>query len=139
MSLIEQFQDAEKRARVVDACVLLVNSEVDKKKGFGGIVIKAGYGAVKSIKPGFVRKVVDGLFDRWAAELDGTHDFIGDHVHHTLHPFLPRVYVSPIPSIRSLRALNSHKPAYTPMPSRPSGSHQGVHDDCEDFMSQLVQ
>ncbi len=70
MSLIEQFQDAEKRARVVDACVLLVNSEVDKKKGFGGIVIKAGYGAVKSIKPGFVRKVVDGLFDRWAAELE---------------------------------------------------------------------
>ena len=76
--------------------------------------------------------------DRWAAELDGTSDFIGEHVHHTTYPFLPKVYVSPIPSVRTLRAQNSHKPAYSPMPSRPSGSHQGVYDDCEDFMSQLV-
>jgi hypothetical protein len=70
MSLIEKFQDAEKRGRVVDACVELVDGEVEKKKGLGGIVIKAGYGAVKGIKPGFVRKVVDGLFDRWAAKLE---------------------------------------------------------------------
>ena len=70
MNLIEKFQDPEKRARVVDACVELVDGEVDKKKGLGGVVIKAGYGAVKGIKPGFVRKVVDGLFDRWAAKLE---------------------------------------------------------------------
>lgn len=69
MSLIEKFQEPERRARVVDACVELVDSEVEKKKGLGGVVIKAGYGAVKGIKPGFVRKVVDGLFDRWAAKL----------------------------------------------------------------------
>ncbi|MBM4375352.1 MAG: hypothetical protein FJ095_09730 [Deltaproteobacteria bacterium] len=69
MSLIEKFQEPARRERVVDACVALVDVEVEKKKGFGGIVIKTGYGAVKGIKPGFVRKVVDGLFDRWAAKL----------------------------------------------------------------------
>jgi len=34
------------------------------------MVIKTGYKAVKGIKPGFIRKVVDSLFDRWAANLD---------------------------------------------------------------------
>jgi hypothetical protein len=70
MSLIEKFQDPERRARIVDDCVTLVDGEVDKKGGLGGVVIKTGYAAVKGIKPGFVRKVVDGLFDRWAAKLE---------------------------------------------------------------------
>ena len=70
MSLIDKFKEPEKRTRMIDACVLLVDGEVEKKKGFGGIVIKAGYGAVKGIKPGFVRKVIDGLFDRWAVNLE---------------------------------------------------------------------
>jgi hypothetical protein len=70
MSLSDSFKDTEKRARVVEDCVLLVDSEVGKKKGLGGVVIKAGYGAVKGIKPGFIHKVVDGLFDRWAAKID---------------------------------------------------------------------
>jgi len=85
MSLIEKFQDAEKRGRVVDACVELVDGEVEKKKGLGGIVIKAGYGAVKGIKPGFVRKVVDGLFDRWV--VGDLLAFIGRFTHsrHLLH------------------------------------------------------
>jgi hypothetical protein len=55
---------------VVDDCVVLVADEVKKKKGLGGMVIKAGYKAVNGIKPGFIRKVVDKLFDEWAAKLD---------------------------------------------------------------------
>src|SRR5690606_17357213 len=48
----------------------LVESEVDKKKGLGGMVIKTGYKAVKGIKPGFVRKVVGDLLGDWAVALE---------------------------------------------------------------------
>ena len=70
MSLTDALQDSSKRNTVIDDCVQLVDDEVKKKKGLGGMVIKTGYKAVKGIKPGFIRQVVDALFDRWAAELD---------------------------------------------------------------------
>ena len=61
---------ADKRDQVIDDCVTLVDEEVQKKKGLGGMVIKTGYKAVKGIKPGFIRKVVSSLFDEWAVQLD---------------------------------------------------------------------
>ncbi|MEZ4443111.1 MAG: hypothetical protein R3B72_28715 [Polyangiaceae bacterium] len=68
MSLKETLSD--KRSAVVDDCVNLVDREVDGKKGMGGMVIKAGYKAVKGIKPGFIRTVVDKLFDEWIEKLE---------------------------------------------------------------------
>ena len=70
MSLTAALADETKRVAVIDDCVALVDAEVQKKKGLGGMVIKTGYKAVKGIKPGFIRRVVDSLFDRWAANLD---------------------------------------------------------------------
>lgn len=70
MSLSQQLADAGKRQGLIDDCVALVDDEVEKKSGLGGVVIKTGYKAVKGIKPGFIRKVVDKLFDEWAAKLD---------------------------------------------------------------------
>ncbi len=70
MSLSAALNDADRRNNVIEDCVTLVDDEVKKKKGLGGMVIKTGYKAVKGIKPGFIRKVVDKLFDEWAAELD---------------------------------------------------------------------
>jgi hypothetical protein len=61
---------ADKRDQVIDDCVVLVDEEVKKKTGLGGLVIKTGYKAVKGIKPGFIRKVVSSLFDEWAVKLD---------------------------------------------------------------------
>ena len=69
-SLSEALSDQDKRDRVIDDCVVLVDDEVKRKKGLGGAVIKTGYKAVKGIKPGFIRKVVSSLLDRWAAKLD---------------------------------------------------------------------
>lgn len=68
MSLNEAL--SPKRDAVIDDCVKLVDDEVQKKKGMGGMVIKGGYKAVKGIKPGFIRKVVDKLFDAWVDELE---------------------------------------------------------------------
>ncbi len=70
MSLTEAFSDADRRERVIDACCVLVDQEVSKKKGVSGFTIKAGYKMVKGIKPGFVKTVVAGLFDDWIANLD---------------------------------------------------------------------
>jgi hypothetical protein len=70
MTVSEAVKDSGKRTLIVDDCVQLVDDEVGKKGGLGGMVIKTGYKAVKGIKPGFIRSVVDGLLDRWAAKLD---------------------------------------------------------------------
>ncbi len=40
------------------------------KGGISGLAIKAGYGAVKGIKPGFVRGVVTDLLPEFAQALD---------------------------------------------------------------------
>ena len=70
MSLSESLSKPETRERLVDDAIQLVEDEVGKKKGFGGIVIKTGYKAVKGISPGFIRKVVNSLFGKWAAKLE---------------------------------------------------------------------
>jgi hypothetical protein len=70
MSLSEQLTEPAKRDGLIDDCVELVDAEVKRKGGLGGVVIKTGYKAVKGIKPGFIRRVVDKLFDEWAAQLD---------------------------------------------------------------------
>ncbi len=70
MSLKESLSDASRRGPVIDDCVLLVDGEVQKKKGMSGVVVKAGYKAVKGIKPGFIRQVVNKLFDEWVEKLD---------------------------------------------------------------------
>jgi hypothetical protein len=70
MSLEAALKEEATRDKVIDDCVQLVDDEVGRKKGLGGVVIKAGYKAVKGIKPGFIRQVVSALLDRWAAKLD---------------------------------------------------------------------
>ncbi|MBW2528268.1 MAG: hypothetical protein JRI23_29095 [Deltaproteobacteria bacterium] len=70
MTLAEALSEEAKREQVVDDCCQLVDDEVKKKSGLGGAVIKAGYAAVKGIKPGIIRKVVDKLFDAWVEQLE---------------------------------------------------------------------
>lgn len=70
MTLSESLNDGQNREAVIDDCVNLVESEVDKKKGLGGMVIKTGYKTVKGIKPGFIRKVVSELLGPWSEALE---------------------------------------------------------------------
>lgn len=69
-TLTEALSDNTKRDKVIDDCVQLVDDEVKRKKGLGGVVIKTGYKAVKGIKPGFIRKVVTELLKPWSEALD---------------------------------------------------------------------
>ena len=69
-TLTELLTSDEKKNAVVDDCVSLIDSEVSDKGGLSGLAIKAGYSAVKGIKPGFVKHVVTDLLPEFAKALD---------------------------------------------------------------------
>jgi hypothetical protein len=70
VTLPEVLTNDSKKEQVVDACCELIDQEVADKGGISGLAIKAGYGAVKGVKPGFVRKVVADLLPEFARALD---------------------------------------------------------------------
>src|SRR5260221_7793507 len=61
---------ADKKETVVDDCLALIDAEVADKGGISGLALKAGYAAVKGIKPGFIRHVVSDLLPDSAKALD---------------------------------------------------------------------
>jgi hypothetical protein len=70
MGLREAITDESKKKAVVADCVKLVDDEVADKSGLSGFAVKAGYAAVKGIKPGFIAEVVDRLLEPFASKLD---------------------------------------------------------------------
>jgi hypothetical protein len=69
-SLIDALTEETKKKDVVKDCCDLIDAEVKDKGGISGLAIKAGYGAVKGIKPGFVDKAVEDLLPEFAKALD---------------------------------------------------------------------
>jgi len=61
------------RPRVVEACCGLVDAEVAARTGLSGFAVRAGYKAVRAIKPTMVRDAVDSLLPDFAAALDPLH------------------------------------------------------------------
>lgn len=72
-TLLSHLPLPEKRAEIVSACRDLLESEVSRKGGLGGFAVKAGYGALKAIKPGVVVEAIDGLLDDFLAALEEFH------------------------------------------------------------------
>ena len=70
MSSLTDILTGEKKGQVVADCLQLIDAEVKDKGGISGLAIKAGYGAVKGIKPGFVKHVVTDLLPEFAKALD---------------------------------------------------------------------
>lgn len=66
MALSDVLLSPDKRARVVEDCLVLIEQEVDDKGGLSGMAIKAGYRAVQGVKPGFVKGVVNDLLPDFA-------------------------------------------------------------------------
>jgi len=69
-TLAEVLTSDAKKAAVVDDCCTLIDQEVADKGGLSGLAIKAGYSAVKGIKPGFIKHVVGDLLPEFARVLD---------------------------------------------------------------------
>ena len=72
-SLSDVLLDDSKKPAVVDDCVALIDAEVKDKGGISGLAIKAGYGAVKGIKPGFIKQAVSDMLPDFAKALDATY------------------------------------------------------------------
>lgn len=72
-TLTESLTREDKKTAVVDDCCKLIDEEVGDKGGISGLAIKAGYAAVKGIKPGFVRQVVTDLVPEFAKALEPMH------------------------------------------------------------------
>ena len=71
MSKLAEVLNAPDRKRdVVRDCLGIIDAEVADKGGLSGMAIKAGYKAVKGVKPGFVERVVDGLLPEFADAVD---------------------------------------------------------------------
>ena len=70
MSTLPEALTSDKKDAVVEDCCALIDAEVKDKGGISGLAIKAGYGAVKGIKPGFVKQVVTDLLPDFAQALD---------------------------------------------------------------------
>lgn len=64
-ALKDKLGNADQRQHVIDEAVKILDAEVADKGGISGIAIKAAYGVVKNIKPGFIRQVVDTLLDEF--------------------------------------------------------------------------
>ena len=76
--LVDKLPLPDKRKEIVDACARLLDDEVRKKKGIGGLAVKAGYKVLKAFKPGAVTNLVDALFDDFIEALEKFHsDFDG--------------------------------------------------------------
>lgn len=70
MGLLDAMHDEEKKKAVVADCCTLIDEEVSSKGGLSGIAVKAGYAAVKGIKPGFIKSTVEHLLPDFAEKLD---------------------------------------------------------------------
>jgi hypothetical protein len=70
MGLSDAIKDETKKGAIIKDCLVLVDEEVASKSGISGFAVKAGYSAVKGIKPGFIQEVVGKLLPEWALKLD---------------------------------------------------------------------
>lgn len=64
-ALKDKLSSPEQRKNVVDEAVRILDAEVADKGGLSGMAIKAAYGVVKNIKPGFIPQVIDSLLDEF--------------------------------------------------------------------------
>ena len=129
-SLKELLGSGEKRSAVInDACKVL-DLEVADKSGLTGIAIKGGYKLVQSIKPGFVREVVDHLLDDFLDALEshlsgGSGEAASRRVptcRRTRHASQMRCWPSPTAAPTRRSAAPSRRPIRSSDPRRRSTS-----------------
>lgn len=70
MGFSDALADKDKKSKIVADCAVLIDEEVAAKGGLSAIPLKAGYKAVKGIKPGFIAHVLDQLLPEFATKVD---------------------------------------------------------------------
>ncbi|MED5372902.1 MAG: hypothetical protein VX899_17920 [Myxococcota bacterium] len=72
--LSDLIKDPAARRAIVDDGVKVIDAEVSDKRGISGMAVKAGYKAVKKIKPGFINVALDMLMPEFAQAVDPFYD-----------------------------------------------------------------
>lgn len=70
MNLNDILNDDRTRTSIIEEVCQLIDDEVTKQRGLSGVAVKAGYKVVQSIRPGFVRNVVQSLLPEFTAALE---------------------------------------------------------------------
>lgn len=70
MGLSDGLSDPNKQASLVADCVKLIDEQVTAKGGLGGLGLKAAYGAVKGVKPGYIASAIEALLPPTLTALD---------------------------------------------------------------------
>ena len=69
-SLADIIRDPDKRKAVIDDCVVLLDAEVNAKRGIRGRLVKAAFKTVKGFKPGIIPMSLNALIDDFAGQID---------------------------------------------------------------------
>lgn len=69
-ALSDALNDPNKRKRIVDDGVQVIEQEVASKRGFSGLAVKAGFKAVKALRPGIIGMALDHLLPEFAGQID---------------------------------------------------------------------
>ena len=89
MTLRETIYSPEKRPALVADCQRLLDSEVARKRGITGSVIKGAYKTVSKVKPGLIRGVLELLLGEWMDELEADYQaFLASDAHDTFGAYL---------------------------------------------------
>ena len=70
MGLIDGINDPNKKAKVVDDCVRLIDEQVAAKSGLSGLAMKAGFATVKGVMPNYIASSVEWLVPEVFIALD---------------------------------------------------------------------
>lgn len=70
MATLRELLGGDKRGRLIDDALGVLDAEVDDKGGLSGMAVKAAYKLVKGVSPGFLREVVDHLLNDFLDALD---------------------------------------------------------------------
>ena len=70
MGLNEELMNSGHKDLIVQDCCNMIDSQLASKSGMSGIALKAAFGALKGIKPGYVPDVVESLLPTCFKALD---------------------------------------------------------------------
>jgi hypothetical protein len=70
MGLSDELLNSHNQALIVKDCCDMIDSQLASKSGMSGIALKAAFGALKGIKPGYVPDVIESLLPTCFNALD---------------------------------------------------------------------
>ncbi|HJN74307.1 MAG TPA: hypothetical protein QGF58_10280 [Myxococcota bacterium] len=73
-ALSDALNDPGKRKAIIDDGIAVIEEEVASKRGFRGLAVKAGFKAVKAIRPGVIGMALDHLMPDFAKQIDPFYD-----------------------------------------------------------------